>query len=215
MKPETTILFTTRCASSQYVYVFESSGVAYIDVFHSYTYRLAFSFNWHRPVVEQGSSSGEHFNLCCKMSSSAPHWQTVFVAESLKPNFLCSVLVLATPVRRRLRHRHIVHPKLDPGGSFSSGVMFKRVLCGSALSFRFHAPSLQVEFFPLGVLHSVESFFLISIRMGQAGGWTTYDGGHRPALSVLDCLQLLFESRVERRQRADGDYQRLLASGIQ
>ena len=38
------------------LYVFESSGVAYVDVFHSSTHRLAFSLNWHRSVVEQGSS---------------------------------------------------------------------------------------------------------------------------------------------------------------
>ena len=46
-----------------------------------------------------------------------------------------------------MRSRRIVHPEFDPGGSFSSGVMFKRVLCGSALSFRFHASSLQIEIF--------------------------------------------------------------------
>ena len=87
------------------MYVFESSGVAYIDVFHSSKHVLAFSLNWHRSVVEQGLSSRGHFNLCCTVSSSAPHWQFVFVAESTKPHFLSSVLVLATPVRRRLRHR--------------------------------------------------------------------------------------------------------------
>ena len=81
------------------------------------------------------------------MSSSAPHWQVVFVDGSTKPHFFSSVLVLATPVQRRLRHRHIVHPEFDPGGSFSSDVMFKRVLSGSALSFRFHASSLKVKTF--------------------------------------------------------------------
>ena len=95
--------------------------------------------------MEQGSSSSEHFNLCYTVSSSAPHWQVAFVAGSTKPHFFSSVLVLATPVQRRLRHRHIVYPEFDPGGSFSSGVMFKRVLCGSALRFRFHVSSLQVE----------------------------------------------------------------------
>ena len=85
-------------------------------------------------------------NLCCTVSSSAPHCQVVFVAGSTKPRF-SSVLVLATTVRKRLRHRHIVHPEFDPGGGFSSGMMFKRVLCGSALSFRFHASSFQVEIF--------------------------------------------------------------------
>ena len=87
-----------------------------------------------------------------------------------RTHFFSSVLVLATPVQRRLRHRRIVHPEFEPGGSFSSGVIFKRVLCGSTLSFRFHASSLQVEIFPLGVLHNVESSFLILIGMGQAGG---------------------------------------------
>ena len=38
--------------------------------------------------------------------------------DQQKPH-LSSVLVLATPVRRRLRHRHSVHPEFDPGGSFS------------------------------------------------------------------------------------------------
>ena len=71
----------------------------------------------------------------------------VFVAGSTKPHFFSSVLFLATLARRRLRHRHIVHPEFDPGSSFSSGVMFKRVLCGSALSFCFHACSLRVEIF--------------------------------------------------------------------
>ena len=69
------------------MYVFESSGVAYIDVFHSSKHHLAFSLNWHRSVVGQGSSSSEHFNLCCTVSSSAPHWQVVFVAGSTKPHF--------------------------------------------------------------------------------------------------------------------------------
>ena len=120
--------------------------------------------------MEQGSSSSEHFNLCCPVPSSAPHWQVVFVAGSTKLHFFSSVLVLAMPVRRRLRHCHIVHPEFDSGGSFSSGVMFKRVLCGSALNFRFYVSSLQVEIFLLGVMHNVESTFLISIWMGQVGG---------------------------------------------
>ena len=94
-------------------------------------------------MVKQGSSCSEHFNLCCTVS--APHWQVVFVAGSTKPHFFSSVLVLAMPVRRQLRHRHIVHPEFDSGGSFSSDVMFERVLCGSALNFRYHASSLQVE----------------------------------------------------------------------
>ena len=76
-----------------------------------------------------------------------PHWQVVFVAVSIKPYFFSSVLVLTTPVRRRLRYSHIVHPEFDPGDSLSSGVMFKRVLCGSALSFRLQASSLQIEIF--------------------------------------------------------------------
>ena len=111
--------------------------------------------------MEQCSSSSEHFDLCCPVPSSAPHWQIVFVAGSTK---------LAMPVRRRLRHCHIVHPEFDSGGSFSSGVMFKRVVCGIALNFRFYVSFLQVEIFLLGVLHSVESTFLISVWMGKAGG---------------------------------------------
>ena len=117
--------------------------------------------------MKQGSSNNDHFNLCSTVSSSAPHWQGVFVAGSAKLHFFSSVLVLATPVQRRLRHDHIVHPQFDPGGSFSSGVMFKRVLCGSALSFLFSLSRLR--FFLLGFLHRVESSFLISILMGQAG----------------------------------------------
>ena len=120
--------------------------------------------------MEQGSSSSKHFNLCCPVPSSDSHWQVVFVAGSTKPHFFSSVLVLAMPVRRRLRHCLIVHPEFDSGGSFSSRVMFKRVVWGSVLNFRFYVSSLQVKIFLLGVLHSVESTFLISIWMGQAGG---------------------------------------------
>ena len=85
-------------------------------------------------MAKQDSSCSEHFNLYCRVSSSVPHWQVVFVAGLTKPHFFSSVLVLATPVRRQLRHLHIVHPEFDPGDSFSSGVMFKQVLCDSALS---------------------------------------------------------------------------------
>ena len=85
-------------------------------------------------MAKQDLSCGEHFNLRCAVSLLVPHWQVVFVAGSTKPHFFSSVLVVATPVRRRLRHRHIVHPEFDPGDSFSSGVMFKQVLCDSALS---------------------------------------------------------------------------------
>ena len=98
-------------------------------------------------MVEQGLPSSEHFNLCCTVSSSTLHWQVVFVAGSTKPHFFSSVLVLATSVRKWLRHRPTVHLEFDLGGSFFSGVMFKRMLCGSAVSFCFHASSLKVEIF--------------------------------------------------------------------
>ena len=104
------------------------------------------------------------------MSSSAPHWQVVFVAESTKPHFFSSILVLATPVRKRLRHRHIAHPECDPGGNFSSGVMLKRVICGSALSFRFHAFSLQVEIFSF--MDSTQCRkLLLDFNVDRAGWW--------------------------------------------
>ena len=121
-------------------------------------------------MVEEGSSSSEHFNLCCTVSTSTPHWQIVFVAGSGKPHFFSSVLVLATPVRRRLRHCHIVHLEFDSGGSFSSGVMFKRVLCVNALNFRFHASSLQVEIFSFRGSTLCRKRLLDLIWMGQAGG---------------------------------------------
>ena len=122
------------------------------------------------PVVEQGSSSNEHFNSCCTVPSSAPHWQVVFVAGSTKPHFFSSVLLPATPVRWRLRHRHIVHPEFDPGDSFSSGVMFKRVLCGSALSFRFHVSSLQVEIFFFKGFTQCRKL-LLDFNLDGAGWW--------------------------------------------
>ena len=120
--------------------------------------------------MEQGVSSSEHFNLCCAVSSSAPHWQVVFVAGSTKPYFFSSVLVLAMPVLRRLRHRHIVRPEFDPGGSFSSGVIFKQVLCGSGMSFRFHVSSLQVEIFSFRSSTQCRKL-LLDFNLDGAGWW--------------------------------------------
>jgi len=109
------------------MYVVESSNVTQIEVCHSSTHGLAFSLNWHRSVVEQGSFDNVHLSLCWIVSSSAQHWQVVFAVEVAKPHFFSSVIVLATPVRRRLRHRHVVYPEFDPGGNPSSGAMLKCV----------------------------------------------------------------------------------------
>jgi len=100
------------------LYVVESSNVTQIEVCHSSTHRLPFSLNWHKSAVEQGSFNNVHLSLCWTVSSSVLHWQVVFAVGVAKPHFFSSVFVLATPVRRRLRHRHVVHPEFDPGGSF-------------------------------------------------------------------------------------------------
>jgi len=83
------------------------------------THRLAFSLNWHKSVVEQGTFNNVHSSLCWTVSSSALHRQVVFAVGVAKPHFFSSVFVLVTPVRKRLRHRHVIHHEFDPGDSFS------------------------------------------------------------------------------------------------
>jgi len=115
------------------MYVVESSDVT--QIYHSSMHCLAFSLNWHKSVVEQGSFDNVHLSLCWTVSSSAPHWQVVFAVGVAKLHFFSSVYVIATPGRRRLGHHHVVHPEFDPRGNFSSGVMLKCMLCGGSFNF--------------------------------------------------------------------------------
>jgi len=108
--------------------VVESSDVTQTEVCNSSRYRLAFSLIRHKSVLEQDSFNNMHLSLCWTVSSSAPHWQVVFAVGVAKPLFFSSVFILATPVRRRWRHRHVVHPEFDPGGKFSSDVILKYVM---------------------------------------------------------------------------------------
>jgi len=70
------------------MYVVESFDVTQIEVCHSSTHRLAFSLNWHKSVVEQGSFNNVHLSPCWTVSSSAPHWQVVFGCWSSKAPIL-------------------------------------------------------------------------------------------------------------------------------
>jgi len=70
------------------MYVVESSDVTQIEVCHRSTHRKAFSLNWHKFVVGQGSFNNVDLSLCWTVSSSALLWQVVFAVGSSKAPLL-------------------------------------------------------------------------------------------------------------------------------